>query len=80
MKTEVTRHIFDGGKLNFDGTEEAHENVVAEGRSCQSFRMLLGQEESSVAIGIHLLICYLLKSSYPRNCVTTNLPQSTWKV
>jgi hypothetical protein len=56
MKTEVTHHIFDGGKLNRDGTEEAHRNVVEEGRSCQSFRMLLGQKETPVAIGSYTCI------------------------
>ena len=51
MKTEVVRHIFDGGKLNSTGTEEPHRNVVEEGRSCQSFQNLLGQKEVPTAIG-----------------------------
>ena len=46
LKTEVTRHVFDGGKLNFEGTEVASPKVLAEGKSCQSFRKLLGQEET----------------------------------
>ena len=52
MKTEVIRHIFDGGKLNFDGSEAASANVVKEGSSCQAFRQLLGKEETTVATGI----------------------------
>lgn len=51
MKTEVVRHIFDGGKLNRTGTEEPHRNVVQEGRSCPSFRSLLGQDEVQTEIG-----------------------------
>ena len=48
----MVRHIFDEGKLDCTGTDTAHENVVREGASCQSFRILLGQEEPSVATGI----------------------------
>ena len=60
MKTEVIRHIFEGGKLNFDGSDSAHANVVAEGASCQAFRMLLGQEESPVAIGEIIFTMFVL--------------------
>ena len=51
MTTEITRHIFDGGVLNLTGTDVASDNVLNEGRSCQSFRKLLGQEEVSPALG-----------------------------
>ena len=51
MTTEITRHIFDGGVLNLNGTDVASENVLNEGRSCQSFRQLLGQEEISPPLG-----------------------------
>ena len=51
MRTELTRHIFDGGKLNATGTESATDNVLREGDSCKSFRALLGKEESEVAAG-----------------------------
>ena len=52
MRTEVTRHIFDGGKLNIDGSEAPHDNVLTEGRSCKSFRLLLGIEDSTPVSGI----------------------------
>ena len=55
MKTEVTRHIFDGGKLNLSGTLTASQNVLSERGSSQSFRMLLGLEEPTVSTGI--LLC-----------------------
>ena len=51
LKTELVRHIFDAGKLNDLGTEEAARNVVEEGSSCQSFRLLLGQEEERLGVG-----------------------------
>ena len=59
MKTEVVRHIFDGGKLNRTGTEEPHRNVVQEGRSCPSFRSLLGQDEVQTEIGSQILHLYI---------------------
>ena len=52
MATEITRHIFDGGWLDMYGTERATVKVLDEGRSSQSFRMLLGQSEESKVIGI----------------------------
>ena len=51
LKTELVRHIFDAGKLNDLGTEEAARNVVEEGSSCQSVRLLLGKEEERVGVG-----------------------------
>ena len=51
MATEITRHIFDGGWLDMNGTDRATEKVLDEGRSSQSFRMLLGQPEESKATG-----------------------------
>ena len=56
MKTEVVRHIFDGGILNMDGTETATEKVIEVGSSCQSFRVLLGQEEIENAAGSTSLV------------------------
>ena len=56
MKTELVRHIFDGGILNMDGTETATESVLEVGSSCQSFRVLLGQIETENAAGSTSLI------------------------
>ena len=63
MRTELTRHIFDGGKLNAAGTECATENVLREGDSCKPFRTLLGKEESVVAAGT---VCQLIL--FPSPC------------
>ena len=46
MKTEIVRHIFDGGVLNASGTEVPSQNVLQEGNLCQAFQTLLGKEES----------------------------------
>ena len=46
MKTEIVRHIFDGGVLNASGTEVPSQNVLQEGTLCQAFQTLLGKEES----------------------------------
>ena len=65
MKTEVIRHIFDGGKLNMDGSEAANANVVHEGSSCQAFRQLLGKDESAVAVGKKdCAILFFLQKNY----------------
>ena len=52
MRTELTRHIFDGGKLDDAGTDSAAPNVITEGESCKAFRTLLGKEVEPVPTGI----------------------------
>ena len=51
MRTELTRHIFDGGVLNDDGSDIPSRCVLREGESCKSFQVLLGKEDTSVFIG-----------------------------
>jgi len=51
MRTELTRHIFDGGKLDDAGTDSAAPNVITEGESCKAFRTLLGKEVEPVPTG-----------------------------
>ena len=51
MRTEIVRHILDGGVLNEDGTCFAHPNVLAEATRTRSFRAILGIEEETSSIG-----------------------------
>lgn len=51
MKTEIVRHIFDGGVLNEDGTNFAHPNVLVEAMRTRSFRIILGVEKETVSLG-----------------------------
>ena len=44
MKTEIVRHIFDGGVLDAAGSSVAHPNVLAESRRTKAFREILGLE------------------------------------
>ena len=50
MRTEVVKHILDGGVLNADGTLYAHQNVLQEANRTRSFRIILGTEASSRTI------------------------------
>ena len=51
MKTEIMRHILEGGVLNATGTLFAHENVLQEAKRTRSFRTILGTEEAVINIG-----------------------------
>ena len=51
MRTEIVRHILDGGVLNEDGTCFAHPNVLAEASRTRSFRAILGIEEETKSMG-----------------------------
>ena len=72
MKTELTRHIFDGGVLNADGSELPSRNVVTEGKLCKDIRVLLGKEEDVKEFGSVSLQDWelrrnrkIVKKSYP---------------
>lgn len=58
MKTEIIRHIMEGGVLNADGTLCAHPNVLTEARRFRSFRIILGTEDSSITPGTVSLYDY----------------------
>ena len=51
MRTEIVKHILDGGVLDAEGTLFAHENVLAEARRTRAFRSLLGLEVKIVNYG-----------------------------
>ena len=51
MKTEVIRHIFDGGALNGDGSVFANQNVLEEAKRTRAFRSLLGTETKLINNG-----------------------------
>ena len=51
MKTEIVRHIFDGGVLDAAGSTFAHPNVLAESRRTKAFREILGMEMKMPSYG-----------------------------
>ena len=51
MKTEIVRHILEGGVLNEEGTLFAHPNVLAEAKRTRAFRTILGTEEKHAVTG-----------------------------
>jgi hypothetical protein len=51
LKTELARHVFEGGSLNLVGTDFASELVLEEAASCEPFRSLLGRTPTKPAAG-----------------------------
>ena len=56
MKTEILRHIFDGGVLDATGAKYAHPNVLTEATRTKAFREILGSEEKPSKIGNALFL------------------------
>ena len=57
LKTEITRHIFDGGHLDLHGQEIASSLVTAEASSCSSFKELLGTKKEVTRAGRYVAVC-----------------------
>ena len=51
MKTEIVRHVFDGGVLDAAGSKFAHPNVLAEAKRTKAFREILGLEKNTDSYG-----------------------------
>ena len=56
MKTEIVRHILDGGVLDAAGSTFAHPDVLAEARRTKAFREILGLEEKTSHYGKFLMV------------------------
>ena len=51
LRTEIARHVFEGGALNVEGTDTPSGLVREEGQSCEAFRVLLGNKPAGPALG-----------------------------